>query len=176
MRKQLKFSFIVFTLLFGSLNILAQVQYEISKDPEHPEVKVLKGVISKSLIENDTAFSWYKSSQTFYSPDSAVLNSFKKAKDSLAFVIFGGTWCDDTQYILPKFFKLQELSGIADDHVTLFGVDRSKTTSGHIAEAMGITNVPTIIIMKNGKEVGRVVEYGKTGKWDEELADIINAN
>jgi len=30
--------------------------------------------------------------------------------------------------------------------------------------------------MKNGKELGRVVEYGKTGKWDKELADIINSH
>jgi hypothetical protein len=28
--------------------------------------------------------------------------------------------------------------------------------------------------MKKGKELGRVVEYGKTGNWDKELADIIN--
>ena len=39
---------------------------------------------------------------------------------------------------------------------------------------MNITNVPTIIVMKNGKEIGRVVEYGKTGKWDKELAEIVS--
>ncbi len=39
---------------------------------------------------------------------------------------------------------------------------------------MGITNVPTIIVLKNGKEVGRVVEYGASGKWDEELASLLN--
>jgi len=27
--------------------------------------------------------------------------------------------------------------------------------------------------MKDGKEVGRVVEYGKTGKWDTELGQIL---
>ena len=28
--------------------------------------------------------------------------------------------------------------------------------------------------MKDGIEKGRVVEYGKTGNWDKELADILN--
>ena len=77
---------------------------------------------------------------------------------------------------MPKFFKAQELSGVPDENITLFGVNRNKQSLGHIAEALGVINVPTIIIMKGGKEMGRVVEYGKTGKWDKELADIINAN
>jgi hypothetical protein len=41
---------------------------------------------------------------------------------------------------------------------------------------MNITNVPTIIVMKNGKEVGRVIEYGTIGKWDKELSDIVKKN
>jgi hypothetical protein len=41
-----------------------------------------------------------------------------------------------------------------------------------LSEALGVVNVPTIIVMKEGKEVGRVVEYGKTGVWDKELGDI----
>ena len=48
-------------------------------------------------------------------------------------------------------------------------------TLGNIADAFKITNVPTIIVMKDGKEVGRVIEYGKTGKWDEELAELLNS-
>jgi hypothetical protein len=39
---------------------------------------------------------------------------------------------------------------------------------------MNIINVPTIIVMKKGRELGRVIEYGKTGKWEKELADIIS--
>jgi hypothetical protein len=33
--------------------------------------------------------------------------------------------------------------------------------------------VPTIIVMKSGKEIGRVVEYGKSGEWDKELLELI---
>ena len=33
--------------------------------------------------------------------------------------------------------------------------------------------VPTIIVMKNGREIGRVVEYGKYGSFDKELGEIL---
>ncbi len=165
------------TLLFfipASADLLAQAQYESSQDPKHPEVKVVRGLVNKYLIQNDTAFKWYSPSQGYYKPDTATLNAFERAKGKYQFVIFGGTWCEDTQFILPKFFKLQEASGIPDDAITLFGVNRAKTSLGNIAQAFNIKNVPTIIVMKDGKEIDRVVEYGKTGKWDKELAAILN--
>ncbi|MBA2250791.1 MAG: thioredoxin family protein [Chitinophagaceae bacterium] len=154
----------------------SQSQYEISDDTKHPGTKVLKGIINKNLLSSDTAFKWYAESRKIYNnPDTAVTGAFERNRKTASFVIFGGTWCDDTQFILPKFFKLQEITAFPDDRITFFGVNRDKQTLGNIAAAMNITNVPTIIVMKNGIEVGRVVEYGKTGKWDKELADILNS-
>ena len=163
----------VMALFFIVLKLPAQAQYEISQDTKHQEIKVLRGIINKYLVQNDTAFNWYNSNQKIYGPDTATLNVFERSKGKLQFVIFGGTWCEDTQFVLPRFFKLQEMSGLPDNMITFFGVNREKKSLGNIAEAFGITNVPTIIIMQNGKELGRVVEYGKTGKWDKELADIM---
>ena len=88
-------------------------------------------------------------------------------------IVFGGTWCGDTKYILPKFFALTDAAAFSQDHITLIGVDRNKKTISHLAEALGVINVPTIIVMKDGKEIGRVVEYGKTGLWDKELGEIV---
>jgi thiol-disulfide isomerase/thioredoxin len=151
----------------------AQAQYEISKAEKHNNQKALRGIINKYLVMNDPAFNWYQSSQTIYTPDTATLSAMERAKGKVQFVVFGGTWCEDTQFILPKFFKLQEMSGVSDEQITLLGVNEAKKCLGHIAEAFGITNVPTIIVMKDNKEVGRVVEYGKTGKWDVELAALL---
>ena len=138
------------------------------------KVTILNGIITKYAIENNAAFNgWYGPNQTSYKPDAAVVNAMEAAKGKVQFVIFGGTWCEDTQNILPKFFKLQELSGMPDNSISFFGVDRQKTTLGNMQAAFKITNVPTIIVMKDGKEAGRVVEYGKTGKWDVELAEIL---
>lgn len=111
--------FFIFIFIVSALSAGAQAQYEISQDPKHPEVKVLTGLINKYLIQNDTSFNWYNFSQSIYGPDTATLNAMERAKTKVQFVVFGGTWCDDTQFILPKFFKLQEMSGVSDDRITL---------------------------------------------------------
>ncbi len=135
---------------------------------------ILNGIITKyAIANNDVLKTWYTSNQTSYKPDAAVLAAMDAAKGKVQFVIFGGTWCEDTQFILPKFFKLQEQAGFADNAISFYGVDRAKKTLGNLTDAFKITNVPTIIVMKDGKEVGRVVEYGKTGKWDVELAELL---
>lgn len=170
MRTNLLFTGILVMLSIASFS---QTQYEVIADPKHPGSKILKGVINKDLIKKDSTFKWYASSQKAYAqPDTGIVRKFRK-DSSVQYIIFGGTWCEDTQFILPKFFTLQEKAGIADNRITFFGVDRQKQSFGNITSAMNITNVPTIIVMKNGKEVGRVVEYGKTGKWDKELSEIV---
>ncbi|MEO6453041.1 MAG: thioredoxin family protein [Ginsengibacter sp.] len=170
MRFILTFAFVVITVL-----TMAQRPYEIIDDSNHPESKILKGLISKDILKSDTAYKWYSENQKIYAhPDTAIVNAFKRNKDSVSYIIFGGTWCEDTQFILPKFFILQEKAGVSNEHITLYAVDRQKQTSGNLSLAFNIKNVPTIIIMKYGKELARVVEYGKSGKWDKELADFLN--
>ena len=86
-----------------------------------------------------------------------------------------GTWCEDSQFIIPKFYLLLDAAGFSQDRVTLIGVDRKKQTLSHLTEALNITNVPTIIVLKNGKEAGRVIEFGKNGLFDMELGDILKS-
>ena len=156
-----------------TMTTIAQTPYTSTQDVKHPEVKILKGIISKYALINDTSFQWYGPNRNAYQPDTAVVSALRDTSGNYSYVLFGGTWCEDTQFILPKFFHLQEVAGVPDDHITFFAVDRSKQTLGNIAAAFHITNVPTIIVMKNGQEVGRVVEYGKTGQWDKELAGLL---
>jgi thiol-disulfide isomerase/thioredoxin len=169
---------VLFTAVFAIIGIASysQTQYEVSPDPNHPEQKILRGIITSDLLKSDTAYKWYASSEKSYNPaDTSIVGAIKR-NSNVNYIVFGGTWCEDTQFILPKFFNLQAKAGTASDRITLFGVNREKKTIGNLAAAMNIINVPTIIVMKNGKEVGRVVEYGTTGKWDKELSDIVSKN
>jgi len=152
----------------------AQTPYISFPDEKHPEATIVNGIISKYILINDTTYlKWYGPNQSGYNPDTALLNAMERSKGKLQFVLFGGTWCDDTRFILPKFFKLQERSGVQDKDIAFFAVNRQKKTLGNVTEVFKILNVPTIIVMKDGKEIGRVVEYGKTGAWDKDLAEII---
>ncbi len=162
---------IFFIALIFSLSATAQTPYTSTIDGSST---ILNGLITKyALINNAAIFPWYVNNSKGYIPDNNVKSAMDSAKNQVHFIIFGGTWCEDTQNILPKFFSLQEQTNFPDNHITFYGVDRSKKSLGNIASAFGITNVPTIIVMKNGKETGRIVEYGTTGKWDTELAALL---
>lgn len=153
------------TISFG------QNQYEVLIEGKNE--KSLKGIISQEVLLNDTSFKWYAENLKGYTPNASAVAGLKKHADSIQLLVFMGTWCEDSHNIIPKFYSLLETSAFSKEKVTLIGVDRAKKTLSHITEALNITNVPTIIVMKNGKEIGRVVEYGKYGLFDMELGEIL---
>jgi thiol-disulfide isomerase/thioredoxin len=162
------------TLFIFANTVSAQNQYEIS--PDKNGGKIIKGIISRDVLLSDTSFSWYAENLKAYTPNSVALNALKQYGDSIQLLAFMGTWCEDSHFVIPKFYSLLDASNFSRDRVTLIGVDRNKKTLSHLAEALGVINVPTIIVLKDGKELGRVVEYGKYGMWDKEIGEIINSS
>ncbi len=161
---------LLFTIaLFSISSIFAQT--EISRDASGN--KVLKGFISKQELVSDTAFTWFAQNAKGYVPDASAVKQYAASKDSINIIVFGGTWCGDTKHLLPQFFTTTDAAGFPEDKITLIGVDHSKKTLYNLSEAFNITNVPTFIVMKNGKEIGRVVEYGKIGAPDKEIAQML---
>lgn len=162
----------ILTLIIGKISI-AQNQFEVLV--ERPNEKSLKGIISKEVLLADTSFHWYAENLKVYTPHADAVAGLKKNADSIQLLVFMGTWCEDSHVVIPKFFSILDAAGYPGDKVTLIGVDRNKKTYSHLSEALNITLVPTIMIMKKGKEVGRVVELGKYGMFDKELGQILNS-
>ena len=165
-----KIFFLALTII-STQYIFAQTALEVSR--ETSGTKILKGFINKNELATDTAFTWYAQNAKTFTPNAEVVKQYSAGKNNVNLIVFGGTWCGDTQALLPKFFATTDAAGVADNHITLIGVDRSKKSLFNLTEAFGIINVPTFIVMKDGKEVGRVVEYGKTGNPEKEVAEII---
>lgn len=156
--------------VFAAQAVFAQ-NPEVSKDSEGNNV--LKGFITRQALATDSSFAWFEKNRKDYTPNAGAVAALKGAKDSIYILAFGGTWCHDTQFILPKFYTLTDAAGLAPDHITLLGVDHNKKTVQHLSEIFNVTNVPTFIVLKNGQELGRVVEYGKKGMWDRELGEVV---
>lgn len=163
----------MFAFFTGLATTQAQTPYTYTEDTQAPGTYILNGIVTKYALQNYPAFSWYALNANAYTPKEAHVNAMKEGKGKLKYLVFGGTWCSDTQFILPKFFKIQEAATVADADISFFATDRNKKTIGNITDVLNVTNVPTLIVLKEGKEIGRVVEYGKTGMWDNELAEII---
>ena len=167
-----KFLFTAVILFILNTIGLAQNQFQVLA--ERPNEKTYKGIISREVLMADTSFKWLNSAKSF-TPEKSAIEALKKNKDSIQLLVFMGTWCEDSQDIIPKLYSLTDAAGFSQDRITLIGVDRKKTTLSHLTEALGIINVPTIIVLKNGKEKGRIVEYGKYGMIDRELGEIVNS-
>lgn len=166
-----KFTLVAVIALLLSSTLSAQNQYQVLV--ERPNEKTFKGIISREVLLSDTSFKWYAENLKGYKPNASALEGLQKNKDSVQLLAFMGTWCEDSHNIIPKFYSLLDVADFPQDRVTLIGVDRKKQTLSHLTEALNIKNVPTLIVMKNGKEIGRVVEYGKYGLFDMELAEIL---
>lgn len=142
---------------------------------EGKQEKVLQGVINRSAIESDTAFKWFGNNYKYALANVNAVDVFKNQKKKFKLIVFGGTWCEDTQNLLPMFYKLVEQSKYPKRKITLVGVDRQKQSGNELSAQYQIKNVPTFIVLKNdGTEAGRVVEYGKGIGIDNELAEIVN--
>lgn len=168
----MKKSFVLVVALLATHILFAQTQFEVSRDTNNGQ-KTLKGILSRDLLLSDTAFAWMKNDISWYKPNAACVASLTPLKDSIQLVIFIGTWCEDSQIVLPQLLKLLDQIKYNMNRLTIIGVDRNKHTLGALSEALGITKAPTILVMKNGKEFGRVEEFGKYGVYDQELAEIL---
>lgn len=171
----MKIFFAVFVCLLFAGNVHAQKAYVEQPDTAQALNYLWNGIIEKQdLLADSGMVKWYEQSRGYYKPDTALVGAFKRADtNKITFLVFGGTWCEDTHFVLPKLYKLQELAGLPASAISLVGTDRNKKTIGGLAGVMDVHSVPTIIVLKNGIEAGRVIEYGKTGKWDREVAALI---
>src|SRR5688500_17554180 len=118
--KFMKRLFFIIALLFSSATLFAQ-NPEITVESDG--TKVLKGFVSRQLLASDPSFAWFAENQKSYTPDAAALEALKNNKEVLRFLVFGGTWCGATKFVLPKFYSLADAAGVAHDRITLLGVD-----------------------------------------------------
>lgn len=115
------------------------------------------GWVDRSALERPEYHQFTTTYDTVRVSEEFV-NLVRQLHSGVEFTVFFGTWCKDSQRELPRFLKVADMAGISDDRVRLYGVDRSKKSPDGLTEKFDIKYVPTIIFLKNGSEIGRIIE------------------
>ena len=148
-------------LLLMSTNLMAQSPaYDISKDEKEGGL-IFNGTITFNDLAKEPSFTWFKPGVDEYKPDEAMVNYLRTYLGNYTMVVFMGTWCDDSHYLIPKLEKVIQLTNYPASQLTMYGVDREKNTKNGDSKKYNITLVPTIILYKDGTEIGRITETTK---------------
>lgn len=118
---------------------------------------ILVGNWSVATLQYPPFSEWYAPNYKAYTPDAKILQQIKKHSKDITITIVMGTWCGDSQLQVPHFMAIADKLGWKNNIETIF-VNRSKTTPDGLEKKLNITNVPTIIFYKKGKEINRIVE------------------
>ena len=104
-------------------------------------------------------------------PDPEVVRSLAAA-DPARIEVYFGSWCPDSAAHVPPL--LAALDAAANPHLALVlvALDRAKHEPGGRARARGIERVPTVIVLRDGHEVGRIVETPRT-TMDRDVAALL---
>jgi hypothetical protein len=97
-----------------------------------------------------------------YEPPAELLNNLKGMIGSnLKIDVYLGLWCPDSRNNVPPFIKILDHLGVTIP-VRYFGVPRKASKDvKYYVEEMDVQKVPTFIVYRDGKEIGRIVENPK---------------
>lgn len=132
---------------------------KINDTVAYEESVMLLGKANRKGLQMDAFKGWFHPGYEDYKVDSETLEKLKPLLKDVTITVFMGTWCEDSQRETPHFYKILDKAGFDESKLTLITVSEEKTTPQGLEEGKNITNVPTLIFNKDGKELGRIVEY-----------------
>ncbi len=121
----------------------------------------LVGMAQKADFEKAPFNQWFSKEYNDYKPNKEVIMQLKPLLKGIKIKAVMGTWCGDSRREVPQFYKILDLCDFNYKNLEMITVNREKKSSGNEQEGLEITNVPTFIFYKDGKEINRYVEYAR---------------
>lgn len=145
-----------FTIIITALSCSAQ-KNEVTavKDPSGN----LIGIANKENFLTEPYNEWFAPNYATYETNKEVIEKLKPLLKEVTIKAFMGTWCGDSQEQTPVFYKILDEADFNYNQLEMITVNTSKSTPDNLQEGYNIERVPTFIVYKNDKEIGRFVEY-----------------
>lgn len=167
----------IFTL---SVLTLSMQQFNAQKVVVNREVettndgKMLLGNQLKEQFLKEPYSEWYTKEFNEYALDQKAVGELRKKNiTSYNLIVFVGTWCEDSHRDFPRLMKILEEVKYPDSRLTIIAVNRKKESPTGDEVKYNVSKVPTIIVEKYGKEIGRIIEMPTTGYVERDLVEIL---
>ncbi|WP_026837778.1 thioredoxin family protein [Gillisia sp. JM1] len=144
-----------------------------TKTKSNMQQGMLVGEFDKADLEQEAFSKWFNEGYNEFNPSAEAMATIKKNISDYEIIAFMGTWCPDSRRETPKVFKILDEAGYDMSNLTFYGVNRQKTTTDNIEKEFDLNRVPTVIFLKDGKEVNRFVEYPRESI-EEDFAKIVS--
>lgn len=120
------------------------------------------GEVTREAIESGLE-PWRLARETA-APDASVAAELASVTPGAEVIVVLGVWCGDSRREVPRLWRALDLAGgSVPFSMSTIGVDRARAAPGGLVDGLGIDYVPTIIVRREGREVGRIVESAPGG-------------
>jgi len=155
----MKASILIILFLCVNLSFGQKLNQEIKTEKGH---QFLVGPINLEGLQSEPYKNWFNSSYDNYSIDKSLTKLLKKQLEGYELKLFLGTWCGDSKREMPRMIKILKQAQFPLENLEIIALDRrkgfyKKSPSGE-EKGLNIIKVPTLIFLKNGKEINRIVE------------------
>ncbi|MEO0572984.1 MAG: thioredoxin family protein [Bacteroidota bacterium] len=154
-----------------------------SAQPKYEEIQssngstFLLGEITTANLESAPYQAWFSTNFDGYGVDTHLVRLFENTLRQHKILLFLGTWCGDSKREVPRILKILEEANFPREQLRIIALDPRKAhyKKGLHGEEKGwdIKRVPTLILLKDGKEVNRIVER-PVDTLEEDLLAILN--
>lgn len=174
MRKIITNIAVVAFLAFTAQQISAQ-KVVVNREVETTnDGKMLLGHQLKDQFLKEPYSEWYSKEFNEYALDTKAVGELRKNKiNSYNLIVFMGTWCEDSHRDFPRLMKILDEVKYPEGKLTIIAVNRKKESPTGDEAKYNVQKVPTIIVEKYGKEVGRIIEMPTTGYIERDLVEIL---
>jgi len=157
--KKLVLHFFVFLFFLSSCKVKT---YNQLKFDEKSGSDILYGYTKADAFENAPFDEWYNFEKEEYQVDNETVEKIKSiGLGKIKIEIVMGSWCSDSQREVPRLIKILESVGYEIDNLEIINVDHKKEAEKTKVTQYKIERIPTIILSRNKKEIGRIVESPK---------------
>ncbi|HYM60789.1 MAG TPA: hypothetical protein VEZ11_07840 [Thermoanaerobaculia bacterium] len=109
-----------------------------------------------------------------YEPDAAAVAELRQETPPTQITIIFGTWCSDSEYHVPRLLKALHEASNRNLDVKLVSIGPDLLAPLDFVEREHLINVPTVIVERRGKEIGRYVETPRSERVESDLAAIVS--